>query len=402
MKPYVVLDRDGTIIVEKNYLASPDQVQLLPNAAAGLRRFHEMGYGLVLLTNQSGVGRGYFSETAVNAVHRRLNELLTQEGVRLDGVYFCPHAPENDCSCRKPRAGLFERAVAELDLDPAASIVIGDKPCDIDLGRSVGLTTVLVRTGYGTKYFCDGAIMPDFVANDLLNASEIVANHKNATVALFPGASLRFRHHFAESVRTKQRVVAECEDEILAAASTVAGALRQGNKILFCGNGGSAADCQHIAAEFVSVLTQDFLRPGLPAIALTTDTSILTASANDFGFEGVFRRQVQALSNPGDVLVGISTSGNSENVLGAIHYGRENELRTIGLTGATGGKLAGAADIVIRVPSRLTMHIQEAHIAIGHVICDLVERTLFSHQSSQNGDRPSFISEKSLQGTRLR
>jgi phosphoheptose isomerase len=383
MKPYIVLDRDGTVIVDKNYLASPDQVQLLPNAAAGLRRFHEMGYGLVLLTNQSGVGRGYFGEAAVNAVHRRLNELLTQEGIHLDGVYFCPHAPENECSCRKPRTGLFERAAAELDLDPAASIVIGDKPCDIDLGRSVGLTTVLVRTGYGAKYG-DGAIVPDFVADDLLNASEVVANHKNATGALFPGASLRFRHHFAESVRTKQRVVAECEAEILAAASTVAGALRQGNKILLCGNGGSAADCQHIAAEFVSVLTQDFLRPGLPAIALTTDTSILTASANDFGFEGVFRRQVQALSKPGDVLVGISTSGNSENVLRAIHYGRENELRTIVLTGAAGGKLAGAADIVIRVPSSLTMHIQEAHIAIGHVICDLVERTLFSQQLNEH------------------
>jgi len=377
MKPYIVLDRDGTVIVERNYLASPDQVQLLPNAAAGLRRFHEMGYGLVLLTNQSGVGRGYFSETAVNAVHRRLNELLTQEDVHLDGVYFCPHVPESDCSCRKPRAGLFERAAAELDLDPAASIVIGDKPCDIDLGRSVGLTTVLVRTGYGTKYG-DGAIVPDFVANDLLNASEVVANHKNVTDALFPGASLRFRHHFAEGVRTKQRVVAECEAEILAAASTVAGALRQGNKILFCGNGGSAADCQHIAAEFVSVLTQDFLRPGLAAIALTTDTSILTASANDFGFDGVFTRQVQALSKPGDVLVGISTSGNSENVLRAVHYGREHALRTIVLTGATGGRLTGMADITIRVPSCVTMHIQEAHIAIGHVICDLVERALFS------------------------
>jgi D-sedoheptulose 7-phosphate isomerase len=189
-------------------------------------------------------------------------------------------------------------------------------------------------------------------------------------------SSARLRHHLRESIATKQRVLAECEGAILDAADVIAASLGRGGKVLLCGNGGSAADCQHIAAEFVSVLTQDYLRPGLPAIALTTDTSILTASANDFGFDGVFERQVQALARPGDVLVGISTSGNSTNVMRALEYANGHEIATIAMTGGSGGKIAGVAQSEIRVPSSVTMHIQEAHITIGHILCDLVERVL--------------------------
>ncbi len=183
----------------------------------------------------------------------------------------------------------------------------------------------------------------------------------------------------AESIATKQRLLSACETEILSASARVAASLRSGGKLLLCGNGGSAADCQHVAAELVSVLTQDHPRPGLAAIALTTDSSFLTASANDFGFDGVFERQVQALGRPGDTVMGISTSGNSENVLRAIRYGRRHEIATIALTGEHGGKLLGEAEICIRVPSRVVMHIQESHLMIGHIICDLVERALTIH-----------------------
>jgi D-sedoheptulose 7-phosphate isomerase len=152
--------------------------------------------------------------------------------------------------------------------------------------------------------------------------------------------------------------------------------LASGHKILLCGNGGSAADAQHIAAEFVSVLRPGFLRPGLGAIALTTDTSVLTASANDFGYAGVFERQVQALGRTGDVLIGISTSGNSENVLRAVSYARAHQMCTVVLTGADGGKLAQAAQTALRVPSTVTQFIQESHIMLGHILCDLVEQSL--------------------------
>jgi D-sedoheptulose 7-phosphate isomerase len=198
---------------------------------------------------------------------------------------------------------------------------------------------------------------------------------------LWEGAGHLLRAHLQTSIETKQRVLESCEADILAAAVRITASLRDGGKLLLCGNGGSAADCQHIAAELVIRLTHDFVRPGLPAIALTTDTSMLTASANDFGFARVFERQVQALGRPGDVLVAISTSGNSENTLCALTYAAAHDMHTVALTGSTGGKLGAVADIVIRIPAESTQHVQEAHIAVGHILCAIVERSLFPQRS---------------------
>jgi len=198
------------------------------------------------------------------------------------------------------------------------------------------------------------------------------------------GLNSRAQEYLQESANLKREVAEKCLDSILAAASLIAESFRAGGKLLLCGNGGSAADCQHVAAEFVSVLSQDFKRPGLPAIALTTDTSFLTAYANDFGFEGIFERQVQALGKPGDVLLGISTSGNSANVIRAVAAAQQAQMRSVVLTGA-GGKLPGLADVSIAVPSSATQHIQEAHLTIEHLICELVERQLFPVQTQEPG-----------------
>jgi phosphoheptose isomerase len=189
----------------------------------------------------------------------------------------------------------------------------------------------------------------------------------------------RLRAHVAESIATQQRLLNACQADILNAVARIAASLRAGGKLLLCGNGGSAADCQHIAAELVSVLTREHPRPGLAAIALTTDSSFLTASANDFGFEGIFERQVQALGRAGDIVMGISASGNSENVLRALRYARTHGMTTIGLTGESGGRLPAEAEICIRVPSPVVVHIQESHAVIGHAICDLVERAVAIH-----------------------
>jgi D-sedoheptulose 7-phosphate isomerase len=197
------------------------------------------------------------------------------------------------------------------------------------------------------------------------------------TINLIKSAGERLRKHVRASIDTKQLLVKECEETILAVATVVTRALGTGRKLLLCGNGGSAADCQHIAAEFVSVLTREFVRPGLPAIALTTDSSILTASANDFGFEGVFARQVQALGAAGDVVMGISTSGNSLNVLRALEYAGAHGMRTVGFTGASGGKIAAACEVCLRVPSANTQLVQESHLMVGHIVCDLAEQSLY-------------------------
>jgi len=189
-------------------------------------------------------------------------------------------------------------------------------------------------------------------------------------------AHKRAQAHLIESAKVKRQTVEKCMDSILSAASLIADTFQAGGKVLLCGNGGSAADCQHMAAEFVSRLTKDFERPGLPAIALTTDTSFLTAFANDCSFDGIFERQVQALGRRADVLIGISTSGNSINVIGAVEAALAANLRTIVLTG-NGGRLANMADVAISIPSADTQHIQETHLAVEHVLCDLVEQYLF-------------------------
>jgi D-sedoheptulose 7-phosphate isomerase len=187
----------------------------------------------------------------------------------------------------------------------------------------------------------------------------------------------RVRDYLLETSRTVARTAESCGEEILRATAAIVESVRGGGKLLICGNGGSAGDAQHLATEFVSTLTVDRRRAAIPAIALTTDSSLLTAVANDYGFEGVFARQVEALGRAGDVLLGISTSGASGNVVRAFERARAQELRTIALTGEDGGKLGPLADVEINVPSSETSHIQEAHIAVGQLIAFLVEDELY-------------------------
>lgn len=182
-----------------------------------------------------------------------------------------------------------------------------------------------------------------------------------------------------ESAQVKQKAAEKCINSIYAAIELITNTFKSNNKVLICGNGGSAADSQHMAGEFVCILNKSFDRAGLPAIALTTDTSILTAYANDMGFENIFRRQVQALGNEGDTLVAISTSGNSSNILSAVKYAKATKIHTIALTGDN-GKLAKIVDIAIKIPSNNTQYIQESHIAIEHIICELVELHLYGNK----------------------
>ena len=164
-----LLDRDGTIIVERNYLADPKGVELLPHAARGLRALRDAGFRLVLVTNQSGVGRGYFSMQTVDDIHDALQRKLAAEGVTLDAIYVCPHTPEQSCNCRKPETGLVLKAAGDLKFEPREAVVIGDKPCDVELAEKIGATSVLVKTGYGTNFV--GLLKADLVAEDLEDAA---------------------------------------------------------------------------------------------------------------------------------------------------------------------------------------------------------------------------------------
>ena len=180
------------------------------------------------------------------------------------------------------------------------------------------------------------------------------------------------KNHFKESVDVKMNFINKNEENLKNCIEIIKNCLIDGNKILICGNGGSAADAQHFAAEIVGRFKLE--RKGFPAVALTTDTSILTAIGNDYGFDKIFERQVEALGKEGDVLIGISTSGSSENVINAVNKAKEMGIHTVGLLGKDGGKLKNIVDFALTVDSNNTARIQECHLTIYHVICEEVEK----------------------------
>jgi histidinol-phosphate phosphatase family protein len=178
------LDRDGTIIAEKDFIRMPDQIEFLPGSVDAIKLLRNLGYKIVVVSNQSGIGRGILSEKMVTDVNQSFLRRLQDEGAPADGLYFCPHHPEDNCDCRKPKTGMIERAASELDLDLDDAVVVGDKLADVKLGKNIGATTVLVLTGYGKKEAgklneVDSGDKPDFAAENLLGAVSWLRNSGN-------------------------------------------------------------------------------------------------------------------------------------------------------------------------------------------------------------------------------
>ncbi len=186
-----------------------------------------------------------------------------------------------------------------------------------------------------------------------------------------------FEDSLIESAETKKKILSACKDDVFKAIDIMKECISGGGKIMFCGNGGSAADSQHLATEFTVRLSHDINRPAIGAVALTTDSSMLTAGANDIGFENIFARWVEGIGKKNDVLVGISTSGNSKNVIKAFDKAKMIGIKTLALLGGTGGKMKGMADVEIIIPSGNIQRIQEGHITVGHILCESVERELY-------------------------
>jgi D-sedoheptulose 7-phosphate isomerase len=180
-----------------------------------------------------------------------------------------------------------------------------------------------------------------------------------------------------ESSEIKLKVLDSCFDDVLKAADIVLDCIKSGNKLMLCGNGGSAADSQHLATEFMIRLSHDINRKAIPAIALSTDSSNLTAGGNDIGFENIFARNIEGIGREGDVLIGISTSGNSKNIIKAVQTAKSMGIKTICLLGSGGGKLKEECTLPIIVPSHNVQRIQESHITIGHILCEITERELY-------------------------
>lgn len=188
----------------------------------------------------------------------------------------------------------------------------------------------------------------------------------------------RIKDILLESIQVKEELLRDYVGQIKDIAELIIDCLKKGGKVILCGNGGSAADAQHIAAEFIGRFKRD--RTALAAISLTTNTSILTSLANDYGYDVIFSKQVEALAQKNDILIGISTSGKAKNVALALKQAKKNNLKTVAFTGGDGGDIAKLADVSFIVPSSITARIQEAHITVGHIICELVEQVLCQEQ----------------------
>lgn len=173
-KRYVILDRDGTIIVEKDYLSDPDQVELIPQAIPAIGLIRELGLGVIVVTNQSGVNRGYFTVDRLSQIHNRMQDLLREEDQIIDRIYYCPHRPDENCECRKPATGLVTRAARELGFKPAESYVVGDNVCDIELGKNISAVTILVETGYGKRVKAERQVKPDYEVSHVGEAAKLI------------------------------------------------------------------------------------------------------------------------------------------------------------------------------------------------------------------------------------
>jgi len=368
---HVILDRDGVLnreAADGGWVHRPEDWVWEEGALAGLRLLSEAGVRISVATNQSGVSRGVFPAADVDAVHRHLLDEIRQHGCRIDRILVCPHAPADECRCRKPAPGLLEQAVEASGIAADETVCVGDALRDLQAAAAAGIRSILVRTGKGGETEREIAGYDVAVFDDLLGAARVILAGTER------GIRMSIQDTFEEHAGVMAAAAEDLAEPIQAFVELTASCLGSGHKVMVCGNGGSAADAQHLAAELVCRFA--FNRRALPALALTTDTSALTAIANDLGFDRVFARQVEALGRSGDLLIAISTSGRSPNVIEAARQARSAGCTVVAMTGADGGPLAELADIVLAAPSSKVARIQEVHAIIVHILAESVEAVL--------------------------
>jgi histidinol-phosphate phosphatase family protein len=349
MKAGVFLDRDG--VINENlpeHVSSWEAFRFLPGAREAVARLAAAGLPIVIVTNQSGVGRGAIAREVVDEIHRRMGEQIPVAAVML-----CPHHPDDGCACRKPKPGMLHQAAGDLGIDLARSWMVGDHPSDAAAARAAGVRPILVRSGRGTadELVADGAP----VVADLGEAVDLI---------LAQGRESRAVDYFEQ--------LAECVRGIdRAAVGRLVEAVRRarddGGMIYTLGNGGSAATASHLALDLAKN-TRRADRAHLRCVCLADNAGLLTAWANDSAYEEVFAAQLDAVARPGDLVVAVSGSGNSRNVLRAIEVARTHGAATFGIAGFDGGRLAAAAEECVVVRSTNMQLVEDAHMAIVHAV----------------------------------
>jgi D-sedoheptulose 7-phosphate isomerase len=374
---HLILDRDGVLVAEAedgSYLTSPEGMRWIPGALEALAAFEASGIEISVATNQSAVGRGLMTRETLDAMHARLQVEAAAAGGRIERILACPHGPDAGCACRKPAPGLIEAAIRASGVPAEETLVVGDAARDIDAAHAAGVVAALVRTGKGARTEPGLAGRAEAgVFDDLQMLARSLTD--------LPGRAV-IRRVFDDHLRVLNDAARGLGEPLHRVAMAISDAFARGNKLIACGNGGSASDAEHLVAELVGRFSTE--RQALPALTLAAGPATVTALANDYGFERVFARQVEGLARPGDVLLAISTSGNSPNVLEGVAAARRRNMKTIGLSGRDGGKLAEAVDLCLTVPDPETARIQEVHGLCVHAIADYIDQEI----AGRTGARP--------------
>ena len=366
MQELILMDRDGVINRErKGYVLHPEQLEFLPDALKALRLLNKNGFRAHILSNQSPVGRGLLSMEMLNKITRHMVEIIRQHGGNIESIQYCPHRPDEKCRCRKPRSGLFHNLERVYNVNLPRTWFVGDKLTDIQAAQAVGCRTILVNSGadkYDSSEGFPDESTPDFFAKNLYEAvTQIILKEDKQN----KGEDMQYVNKYLNALKGVMDSINP--DEVGEVIELLARAKEEGKNIFVVGNGGSAALSSHFVTDMAKGAYNEKIK-NFKILSLCDNAPIITALGNDFGYEDIFVGQLRAYFQPGDVVMAISSSGNSPNVIKAIEYANNNGGLTIGLCGFKGGKLKEVAQKCVYVPREHYGLVEDAHGIVCHII----------------------------------
>lgn len=376
---HVIIDRDVLLIPEAppgGSAARPEDWVWIDGALESLRLLAAANLRVSITTDQPAVARGEVASEAVDEVHRRLQGEAAEAGGRIDGIFVCPHRPDDGCDCYKPAPGLILAAVEAGGIAPGETVVVGDDVRSLKAARAAGVRAALVRTGRGmaaeaqlgdsgVRVYDDALAFVRTIVSDARTApSEPLAPPE-------PAIRLTIREAFDGNRRVMAAAAEVLPDALEQLVETAAGCLRAGGKLLVCGSGSSAGAAQRLAAGLMG--RPRVGPPAAPAVAITTDTPVVATIASHHGFEQAFARQVGALARPGDLLLAISAGDEEANLVAAARQARAAGCTVAALIGASRGRLSEEASVTVAVPSDEAARVQEAHGLCIHILAAALE-----------------------------
>jgi D-sedoheptulose 7-phosphate isomerase/D-glycero-D-manno-heptose 1,7-bisphosphate phosphatase len=394
-RPGILLDRDGTIIVDYHYVGVRERVQLIPGAADAIARFNKAGIPVAIITNQSGVARGFYPERNVHIVHEHITRELALHGAHIDLFLYSPYHPESPIpdyrrfsDDHKPEPGMALRAADALHLDLSKSIVVGDRPEDMELAYKIGAHGVYLGQTPIPVHYYGPAGNPQTVPFPSLAvaASHIIERITGVSNSDFPTVSYftmdTYFKHYSDEINGMLNAVWE-DPGLITAAGRLESAYDDGDMVFIAGNGGSAAIANHMEADHTKHMAEAKITY-TNVRSLCGNQAIMTAIANDIGYDAVFSQQLELFANHNDVLVVFSVSGNSANIIRAVQKANEVGMSTIAIAGSGGGRVGYYADTTIRIPSHNYGVVEDVMSAVQHSIAQYIRQRHMSDDAIQS------------------